>query len=286
MPGTLNPADDASRGLHPHQLTSEHRWLNGPGFLKQKEDEWQARKEFTPASNDPEIKSHPTRYVDSVTITAETVTIHDRILERSNTAEHAIRILAWIRRPLYRKKNQRAADQSPVDMVSGPLRLQELKESEAVFIKNSQRNCYAAELRTIENGRPIPKESSLRRVAPFSDAAGILRAGGRLENGPFPFETRHPIVLGNDRLAAVFMWSAHLASRHSGAERTLAEFQQRFWAPGARKLARRLVSKCPGCWMRTKEPVHPIMAPLPAARLSCGKPPFAGTGIDFLAPYR
>jgi len=82
VPGTLNPADDASRGLHPHQLTSEHRWLNGPGFLKQKEDEWQARKEFTPASNDPEIKSHPTRYVDSVTITAETVTIHDRILER------------------------------------------------------------------------------------------------------------------------------------------------------------------------------------------------------------
>ena len=131
-------------------------------------------------------KSHPTRYVDSVTMTAKTVTIHNRNLERTNSAEHAIRILAWIHRPLYRKKNQRAADQSLVDMVSGPLRLQELKESEAVFIKNSQRNCYAAELRTIENGRPIPKESSLRRVAPFSDAAGILRAGGRLENGPFP----------------------------------------------------------------------------------------------------
>ena len=82
------------------------------------------------------------------------------------------------------------------------------------------------------------------------------------------------------------MWSAHLASRHSGAERTLAEFQQRFWAPGPRKLARRLVSKCPGCWVRTKEPVHPIMAPLPAARLAYGKPPFAGTGIDFFGPMQ
>ena len=78
------------------------------------------------------------------------------------------------------------------------------------------------------------------------------------------------------------MWSAHLTSRHSGAERTLAEFQQRFWAPGARKLARRLVIK----WMRTKEPVHPIMAPLPAVRLSYGQPPFTGTRIDFFGPMQ
>ena len=53
VPGILNPADDAIRGLHPHQLTSEHRWLNGPGFLKQG-DEWPMRKEFTQAPDDPD----------------------------------------------------------------------------------------------------------------------------------------------------------------------------------------------------------------------------------------
>ena len=237
VPGILNPADDASRGLYPHQLTSEHRWLNGPGFLKQGEDEWLVRKEFTPAPNDPEIKSHPTKYMASVTKMEESETIYDRILKRTNSAEHAVRILAWIRRPLYRKRNQRTTNTSPMDIVNGPLHLQEIKESEVTLIKSSQRNCYAAELKTIQNGRLISKQSSLHRITPFIDAAGILRVGGRLENGPFPFETRHPILLGNDRLAVVFMWSAHLTSRHSEAERTLAEFQQRFWAPGARKLA-------------------------------------------------
>ena len=157
VPGILNPADDASRGLYPHQLTSEHRWLNGPGFLKQGEDEWLLRKEFTPAPNDPEIKSHPTKYMASVTKMEESETIYDRILKRTNSAELAVRILAWICRPLYRKRNQRTTNTSPMDIVNGPLHLQEIKESKKALIKSSQRNCYAAELKTIQNGRLITK---------------------------------------------------------------------------------------------------------------------------------
>ena len=39
-PGSLNPADDASRGLSVHQLLSSERWFNGPAFLSEPEEKW------------------------------------------------------------------------------------------------------------------------------------------------------------------------------------------------------------------------------------------------------
>lgn len=40
VPGTLNPADDASRGINPAEMTPDHRWLRGPEFLWQPESLW------------------------------------------------------------------------------------------------------------------------------------------------------------------------------------------------------------------------------------------------------
>ena len=37
VPGSLNPADDVSRGLSPTSLTANHCWLHGPDFLWQPE---------------------------------------------------------------------------------------------------------------------------------------------------------------------------------------------------------------------------------------------------------
>ncbi|KAL9984241.1 hypothetical protein ACROYT_G006514 [Oculina patagonica] len=39
-PGRLNPADDASRGLKPKRLSSQHRWWKGPEYLWQSENNW------------------------------------------------------------------------------------------------------------------------------------------------------------------------------------------------------------------------------------------------------
>ena len=39
-PSEENPSDDASRGLHPADLTSDCRWLVGPPFLRQPKSQW------------------------------------------------------------------------------------------------------------------------------------------------------------------------------------------------------------------------------------------------------
>ncbi|XP_054643496.1 uncharacterized protein LOC129187811 isoform X1 [Dunckerocampus dactyliophorus] len=53
----LNPADEASRGLNADSFTSCQRWINGPDFLRNPEQEWP--EPFEPqlvSSQDPEVK--------------------------------------------------------------------------------------------------------------------------------------------------------------------------------------------------------------------------------------
>ena len=51
----LNPADDASRGLKPQKLSSEHRWWRGPEFLWEPEDRWPNTAVAEVPDKDPEV---------------------------------------------------------------------------------------------------------------------------------------------------------------------------------------------------------------------------------------
>ena len=63
VPGTENPADDASRGLQPGDLTLDHRWFTRPDFMRQKDSTWPQFLQAAPTPEDPEIRDHPSRLV-------------------------------------------------------------------------------------------------------------------------------------------------------------------------------------------------------------------------------
>ena len=58
VPGELNPADEASRGLHADQLVQQATWLNGPDFLSEMESSWPGDPDIDPdlLSGDAEVK--------------------------------------------------------------------------------------------------------------------------------------------------------------------------------------------------------------------------------------
>ena len=155
LPGALNPADDASRGLHPHELINEHRWLQGPAFLRQDAEQWPASKKFVPAIADPEVKSTPIKYVIAIVKTTEADhgvrTLLRRILERANSSVNAFRVLAWIRRPVYNKIRQHGVPVL-VEPRSAPLCPVELSEAESTFVHHGQESCFPAELKLIREG--------------------------------------------------------------------------------------------------------------------------------------
>lgn len=184
VPGALNPANDASRGLYPRELTNEHRWLEGPAFLRQGAEQCPASKKFVPVIDDPEVTSTPTKYITAIVKT--TKVDHGKDAPATEPQTHQF-IGTCVSRPC----------------LNPPTRIQQ--------DSSARRSVFVA-------------SDASRRISPFLDGRGLLRAGGRLKNGPFSFETRHPLVLGNSRITEVLMWGAHLSVRHSGAERTLTEF--------------------------------------------------------------
>ena len=60
---SLNPADDASRGLTVHQLLISERWFSGPAFLLNPKKEWLNTDIDTLSDSDPGIKNEKPIFV-------------------------------------------------------------------------------------------------------------------------------------------------------------------------------------------------------------------------------
>ena len=160
----------------------------------------------------------------------------------------------------------------------------ESRESMRIFVQEAQLLYFAPEIRALSTGLPLPTNSRLKRLAPFVDEDGILRVGGRIEHGPFSRDRKHPMILPDSRLCEMIISDLHICLAHSSPERTLADYQVRYWSLGVRRIVRRVVSSCPACIKNRAKPSTPVMAALPAVRLQTSQPPFCGTGVDFFGP--
>ena len=62
-PGELNPADDASRGLSARQLLTNERWLQGPAFLLNSEENWPSQEPGELPDDEAEVKNEKPIFV-------------------------------------------------------------------------------------------------------------------------------------------------------------------------------------------------------------------------------
>ena len=53
----MNPADEASRGLKPQKLSSQHCWWRGSEFLWEPEDRWPNAAVEEVSDDDPEVRA-------------------------------------------------------------------------------------------------------------------------------------------------------------------------------------------------------------------------------------
>ena len=273
IPGSLNPADDCTRGMAASALTTDCRWLCGPDFLRKAPEDWPRPAQLAPASEEEELSERHTNMIGK----EEPMTPDPG---RFSSWLRYKRVVAWILRFA-----QNAATPANEDRRKGQLSQDEILRAEKCVLLAAQKREYPVELRKLEKGEQLPPSSSLRPLTPVIDGDGIMRVGGRLTNAPLSRDARHPVVLPRQSdITRLIIAGKHAEVAHAGPEHTLSAVRESFWIPRGREAVKKQLRECSVCQRRRAEPSAPQMAALPPARFD-GRRPFSSAGIDFFGPF-
>ncbi|KAK2559007.1 hypothetical protein P5673_018635, partial [Acropora cervicornis] len=126
---------------------------------------------------------------------------------------------------------------------TGALAVQEVKTAEKEIFKHVQRNSFSDLVKTLQRLdqsqspcqltselKNLKTPKSMRKLHLVLGNDGILRVGGRLENAPVEFETKHPIILPyRHHVTDLIILQHHQRAGHFGQEYILASLHQLYW---------------------------------------------------------
>ena len=298
-----NPADHASRGIHPGSKEKVGGWLQGPYYLWERRESWQVF-EGAPETiaDDPEV-------IEEVAVRA--MKIEENVLlnaaEKVSSWVRYKRVVAWASRfvenckvsknlSLKEKKIQNKNVDMPELIESLDLSSREVKRAEESIVRMLQKEEFSKELTVLRSSRSsiagkretkkqLKKGSPLLGLDPFVDEEGLIRVGGRLQNSLLPYDIKHPIVMPKGYIATLYIKWCHLVVAHSGREGTLNEARRSgYWIITANSIVRRLIFKCVSCRKLRGLVMEQKMANLPAERV-IEAPPFTHVGMDMYGHF-
>lgn len=269
VPGKINPVDISTRGEIKDDVALQ-RWFSGPEFLIHDESEW-PRTELEPLSpTDKEIKKQKSVYK----ITCFTAAVQ---FERFSSWRRLIRTIAWVM--VFLKPRQDQIDQKI--STRKDLTVEEEKIGSQKTLKLIQMEVFNDEVTTNElNGK-------LSKLDPYLDTDGLIRVGGRLKRGNFPYAAKHQVILPkNHHAVELLVRYYHTQNHHIGTEHLISLLRQEFWIISVRVIVKRVIRQCIKCQKRRVKPSQIKMADLPPDRITVGAPTFFHTGVDFFGPIQ
>lgn len=273
-PSHDNPADLLTRGVSATFLLKSQKWWNGQLWLTQSPTDWPVEETRNQLTIPPETVASSST-ISPVTTSNNT----SPLLELSNygSLSRVIRLTAWIRRFMNNASPSRIS-------VSGPLTSTEVTSAETYWIRVVQIEAFPLEVAALQENRPLPSSSGIRRLLPFIGPQGTMRVGGRLQELNASQDLKHPYLLPpKHRFTHLLVLDAHNRLLHGGIQDTLTEVRERFWVPRGRQTVKRVLHTCLPCKRRRLVPETAPMAPLPRERIT-ETGPFNVVGIDFCGP--
>lgn len=293
-----NPADYASRGVHISNLVCNSDWWYGPSFLwKPLSDE---TVEISSISEvDPEVKRLVTHVVK--------VDTFPQFLERLEyfsdwyCAKRATAVCLRLQKK-YRHNLDKTIKVSESKQPYTPVTVQELQLAEIEIIKLVQQESFSEEIKILSSleckygavNREVTKirkkmlsqSSSLYKLDPFIDKAGLLRVGGRIRHMDIDTQGKHPVILPKSgHITDLIVCHYHDKVQHQGRNLTLNEIRSYgFWIIGGASVVSRHIASCVKC--RKLRGVLQVqrMADLPNDRLEPA-PPFTYSAVDYFGPW-
>ncbi|GFT52338.1 integrase catalytic domain-containing protein [Trichonephila clavipes] len=249
IPGKLNSADWATRGLYPKQLLENSEWVAGPKWLH---DFHPFSNYFIPFSEQP-VSLVPIDQSESLRDSAVLSTGVDyslSFLDKFSSYMKVVRTVAWIFRFYHNSKS--------VSKVTGPLYTHELETS----IK-----------------------SKLQSLNVSLDSEEILRVGGRLRiQKTLKFEQRHSMLIPKEHhFTSLVIRHFHGVNFHAGQEQVLSLIRQQFWILHGKLAVKKELRNCIDCFKLVAKPVSQMMGDLPIERINPCRA-LEKVGIDIAGP--
>ncbi|XP_062528624.1 uncharacterized protein LOC119628383 isoform X1 [Bombyx mori] len=277
VPSKDNPADLVSRGLKADAISTSSLWWSGPSSLFKSQEYWPQKPNMK--QDLPDVVCH--------VVSSNVDTLHTNKTHGSSIIHHLItkysnlrylqRVVAYILRAIYNFKNK--SNKNIANLSN-----EELQISLNLIIHNAQLQMFPEEYFILKLGKSLPRSSRLISLTPFIDSNSILRVGGRLDNSPYDFNIKHPIVLcSKHALTKLIFHFEHLHLLHAGPQLLLTHIRQSYWPLGGRNLSKTVVRNCLKCFRYRAQNVQPIMGQLPKTRTDL-QFPFLNCSVDYAGP--
>ncbi|GAB0092550.1 uncharacterized protein DMENIID0001_075520 [Sergentomyia squamirostris] len=267
-----NPADVASRGTNPTELSRHTLWWKGPDL------------DVIQGSETPELSNSDEEVMERrVTCAMMTNTTLTNVLEKFTTYSKMIKGLTVFRRFFQFLKSK--VSKVPPDF--GPITVSELNETRNIIIRSIQHQFFHHEIHQLQKGKPIDNESKILRLNPFLDEKEILRVGGRIQASHLPPERKHPILLpAKHYLTQLIADDTHIRlTCHGGPREILTTMRQTYWPIRGIDVAKAAFRKCIKCFrVSIPKKAQQMMGNLPPARVQLAHP-FQRVGVDFCGPF-
>ena len=173
-----NPADILSRETGPEEMWHNSQWWNGPPWLEQSEDSW-------PHSNIV-IEGTPLEQHEHNVCMTNTSDIEE--ISRFSYLNRLKRVMTYC---FHFINNAR----DPKGKKYGSLMVDETEEALLRCIRKTRELSCPDELKDLQGGRPIRKNSKLLALCPFLDQDGLVRVDGRLQAAVLDYDQKHQVIL-------------------------------------------------------------------------------------------
>ena len=226
VPTEDNPADIATRGMAPQELSSS-TWWNGPQWLMRPKDKWPKWK--LPEKKQTETEGTHKVFYEAKLVAGEgshpkndcrpknkeqIVGIGNIIKEDSisSTLHKLLRVTAWLLR--FRDRLMKRASEE------GPLKVSELRREKLMWDLFIQDKCYSEVVQDIKQGKRNDLVDKLNLII---DNDGIVQCRGRCENVDMAEGVKCPKLLHKDEhFTRLVIEDYHSKCLHSGVSQTLA----------------------------------------------------------------
>ncbi|XP_039315422.1 uncharacterized protein LOC105198944 [Solenopsis invicta] len=274
VPGVENPADLATRGLTPNQLSQMSSWWTGPHWLTLSPSSWPTvvpSHSFEKGS----LEERPTKVTSN---TINTVHLWD-LINRYSSLMKLLRITAVCKRAIscFKKK--------PDSSLSNPLSTTDLENARLFWVKLIQQSYFSQQIKLLSRGLSLSASDPLLKLTPFLDSSGLLRVGGRLQYSLLPSSTKHLLILPKESpLSTLIIADAHSRTLHGGTQLTLNYIRNDYWIVGGRVPVRAFIFKCVRCTRYRQKRAQQLMGQLPVERVTPTRP-FLHSGVDYAGPF-